>query len=126
VEDNYSPDSVILKGNTIGMMLDAAWGSTYTPRTVWTTPGAISYLDTSNNRITELWVNMGIQDSVTYTPTENGLLHNTGPTAPAWITTDYYGNPRTSGGAADIGAVERQAAIPAGKIKKRKVRWVVQ
>lgn len=124
--DWYAADHAVVKGNLVAGISDAAWGSIYSPRVLWEAVGTIAIKDTSNNRLVELWVNTGLQDSATYNPTENGLLHNTGPTAPAWITTDFYGNPR-SVGQPDIGAVERQAAVVPGVIRVkrgRRVRWV--
>lgn len=126
--DWYAADKAVVKGNLVAGINDAAWGSTYSPRVLWEAIGTIAIKDTSNNRLVELWVNTGLQDSVTYTPQLNGLLYNTGPTPPSWLTTDYFGNPRVNGISSDIGAVERQFIIlvPVIRIKGRKIRYITQ
>jgi hypothetical protein len=88
------------------MLRDTTWTAAGFNYTISASVSAIGYYDTASNQRVQLWVNSGLQDSTYYKPLRGGILSNKGVTPPAYITTDYYGNPRILNGFTDIGAVE--------------------
>lgn len=109
IYDCYLTDSLEVKNNVLVMIRDSTWASSNV-RVFSPSNGAVAFVDTAKNKLVELWPNAGLSDSTTFTPTTTGILYNAGTTVPAYITTDFYGNPR-SNGAPDIGAVEYTVAI---------------
>lgn len=111
----YEIDTVVAKNNVMTVCGDCTSFSTQVSIVAVGIPGSISRIDTSANKVVQLWVNSGITDStglLSWYPIKSGLLFNAAGSPPAFITTDYYGNPRTSFGGTDIGAVELQATTP--------------
>lgn len=106
VVDCYANDTVFVKNCVLTMCKDTTWGTVFGPF-MWTAAnGSITTIDTASNKLVQLFSNSGLQDSVFWKPIRNGLLFGAGVTPPSFITTDYYGNPRTLNGRTDIGAVE--------------------
>jgi hypothetical protein len=106
IVDDYLTDTVTVKNSILTMIRDTTWGTGLGPFIFAQSTGNITFKDTAGTRLVQLWPNSGIADSVNFYPSAPGILYNTGATPPAYITTDIYENPRTGGGAADIGAAE--------------------
>jgi hypothetical protein len=106
IYDCYLTDSARVKNCIYTMLRDTTWTAAGFNYTISASVSAIGYYDTASNQRVQLWVNSGLQDSTYYKPLRGGILSNKGVTPPAYITTDYYGNPRILNGFTDIGAVE--------------------
>lgn len=119
VVDCYELDTLFLKGSYECGPSDTVWGactSTTCVKLITTPNGAVAKWDTAGNRFINFASQIGLADSTTtlYPLYGAGQLYNFGPSPPAYITKDYYGNPRSRSGQSpgvDIGAV--QALSPA-------------
>jgi len=91
VYDNYAStgDTVTLKNNWIIGVLD----TTFAQVKILTNSFGTPFVDSSNNRKYEFWADADIQDSTYYIPELNGAMYHHGVAAPAFVATDYYGNP---------------------------------
>lgn len=123
--DCYEPDSLFLKGSFECGASDTTWAactSTTCVKLITLGVGSVTKWDTANTRFVSSAYGIGLFDSLlTFHPNYgSGLLYNQGPTPPSYITTDYYGTPRTRN---DIGAV-LAITPPTGvnSIKLNKVR----
>jgi hypothetical protein len=84
--------------------------------------GIIAAYDTSGNEFSQLmtFATSGLADSVYFYPALNGLLYNNGVSVPAWLTTDFYGEPVPTTGrpafarntGVDVGAVQENSGSP--------------
>lgn len=104
--DCYANDTVFVKNCIIVGVRDTSWATVYGPFMWSAANGAITTIDTASNRLVQLWNNSGLKDSISFTPIQGGLLNGYGVSVPSFITTDYYGNQRTTAGLVDIGAVQ--------------------
>lgn len=108
--DCYANDTVFVKNCTVIGIRDSTWATAFGPFMYSAANGAITTIDTASNRLTQLWINSGLSDSVKYTPIKNGTLYNVGVSAPSFITKDIYNSPRPTfrgfGTGVDIGAAQ--------------------
>jgi hypothetical protein len=108
IMDWYRRDGAFLKNNVLVGIADTTWSERYIGTlglALWEARTAKH--DTAANRMYKE-INGVLQDAVKYIPVKGGPLHNKGVPVPSWLKTDFYGNPRVSGSAVDIGPVELQ------------------
>jgi len=112
-------DSVVCKNNSLAVLNDSTYNTSYFKIVTYQVGGAPLYIDSSNNTLSQFFSTSGLADTVNYYPAPGGRMAGQGVPIQSFIT-DAFGNIRVTPW--DIGWRRIQSIV----VIRRGVRVIAQ